>query len=159
MTGRIQGAVLAAATMWAGTASAQGAIEVSESVSLPGAPAEVWSRVGGFCAIADWHPAVTSCDQAEQDGVTIRTLELDGGGVLSEERLEEGETSYAYAILEGPLPVASYRSEIAAEPEGEGTRITWTGSFDAAGATDAEAEAAIRGIYRSGLDAIAASEG
>ena len=159
MTGRVLSAALAALALAAGSASAQGAIEVSESVTVPGAPSEVWSRVGGFCTIADWHPAVASCDMAERDGVTIRTLALEGGGVLSEERLEEGETSYAYAILEGPLPVASYRSEIAAEPEGEGTRLTWTGSFDAEGAAPEEAEAVIRGIYRSGLDAIAASGG
>ena len=148
------GAACAVLLLCAGVARA---IEVSESVSVPGDPAEVWERIGGFCAIADWHPAVTSCDMARSDGVTARTLELDGGGVLSEERVDEGETSYAYVILDGPLPVADYRSEIAAEPEGDGTRITWSGEFRAAGATAPESEAVIRGIYRSGLDAIAAS--
>ena len=133
------------------------AVEVSESVTVSGEPAAVWAEIGGFCAIADWHPAVASCDMAESDGKTLRTLALEGGGVLEEERISEGETAYGYAILEGPLPVAGYTSELMAEAGDGGTTITWTGAFDAAGATDEEAEAVIRGIYRAGLDAVAAS--
>ncbi len=139
---------------WTGAALA---IEVSESVTVPGTPAAVWAEIGGFCAIADWHPAVASCDMAETDGVTVRTLALEGGGVLSEERISEGEAAYGYAILEGPLPVADYTSELTAEEGDGGTTITWSGAFDASGATDADAEAVIRSIYRAGLDAIAAS--
>ena len=136
---------------------AAGAVEVSESVVVPGEPAAVWAEIGGFCAIADWHPAVTACEAAEAGGATIRTLALEGGGELVEERVSGGETFYGYAILEGPLPVAGYTSELSARAGDEGTTITWSGSFDAAGgATNAEAEAAIRGIYRAGLDALAA---
>ena len=149
---------LRAAALIALAPTAALAVEVSESVILPGPPEEVWSRIGGFCAIAEWHEAVASCEVEERDGATIRTLALEGGGTLVEERLSEGATAYGYAILEGPLPVAGYTSELAAEPEGEGTRLTWSGSFEAEGATEGEAEAVIRGIYRSGLDAIAAMD-
>ena len=132
------------------------AIDVTETVAVPGPPEEVWAAMGDFCAIAEWHEAVASCVTEERDGATIRTLELEGGGTLVEERLSEGETAYGYAILDGPLPVADYTSELSAEADGDGTLLTWTGTFDAANATDEEAEAVIRGIYRSGLDSIAA---
>lgn len=150
-------AALAAPAAVAQTAEPERPIEISESVALPGAPAEVWAEVGGFCAIADWHPAVASCDEADRDGTTVRTLALEGGGALVEERVDEGEALYAYVILDGPLPVADYRSEIAAEQgQDGGTTLTWSGAFAASGATPEEAEAVIRGIYRAGLDALAA---
>ena len=133
------------------------AVEVAESVTVLGEPAVVWAEIGGFCAIADWHPAVASCEMAEADGATTRTLALEGGGALLEERISDGEAAYGYAILEGPLPVAGYTSELSAAAADGGTAVTWTGSFEAAGATDEEARVAIRGIYRAGLDALAAS--
>ena len=148
----------AGAALALGAGAAQ-AIEASESVSVPGEPAAVWERIGGFCAISEWHPAVASCEMGERDGATIRTLTLEGGGTILEERLSEGEASYGYAILESPLPVAGYTAEIAAEPGEGGTTITWSGSFEASGATDEEAEAVMLGIYRAGLDAIAAQAG
>lgn len=152
-------ALLAAPAALAQTAEPERPIEVSEEATLPGEPAEVWARMGAFCAIADWHPAVASCEEEERDGAVIRTLALEGGGALVEERLEEGGAHYAYAILEGPLPVADYRSEVVAEADGDGgTRLVWSGAFAAEGATAEEAEAVIRGIYRAGLDALAGSE-
>jgi hypothetical protein len=39
--------------------------------------------------------------------------------------------------------------------EGEATRVDWEGTFDAKGASDADAEAVIGGIYQAGLDEIA----
>ena len=68
------------------------AIDVTESVTLPGTPEEIWAAMGGFCAVADWHEAVASCEAEERGGATIRTLALEGGGTLVEERLSEEVT-------------------------------------------------------------------
>jgi hypothetical protein len=133
-----------------------GALEVEERATVAGDPAEVWARMGAFGAIGDWHPAVIGCETGERDGAATRTLSLAGGGALLEQRLEAGPTSYAYTILDGPLPVARYRSELRAEAAEGGTRLVWRGAFDARGGTDDEARATIRGIYRAGLDALAA---
>jgi len=43
--------------------------------------------------------------------------------------------------------------------EGEGTRVDWKGTFDAKGASDADARAVISGIYQAGLDEIAKPSG
>ena len=148
--------IAAAGLAWVLGSAPAPAIELSETVTVPGAPNAVWAEIGGFCDIAAWHDAVADCAQDEADGTARRTLTLEGGGTILEERTEAGETSYAYVILESPLPVADYASRFTAQADGDGTRLTWEGTFDAEGATEDEAEATIRGIYRSGLDAIAA---
>lgn len=154
MLKRLIGAGIVLAT----TAGAAAAIEVSETVTISGTPEEVWNRIGEFCAVADWHDAVETCTQSTEGAETVRSLDLVGGGTLVEVRTDEGSTSYSYRIESGPLPVADYVSTLSATAADAGTELTWTGTFDAAGATDAEAEAAIRGIYRSGLDSIAAGK-
>ncbi len=66
--------------------------------------------------------------------------------------------SYSYAILEpGPLPVANYTSTLMVMDHGGGSMLSWTGHFDAAGgASDADAQKAIEGVYRGGIDGIVA---
>ncbi len=52
------------------------------------------------------------------------------------------------------LPVVNYASEIAVEAAGEGSRVRWSGRFDApAGVADAAAQEAIGGVYSGGLEA------
>ena len=147
--------LIGAGIVLAMTAGAAASIEVTETVTISETPGAVWSRIGGFCAIADWHDAVETCTQSTEGAEMVRSLELVGGGTLVEVRTDEGSTSYSYRIESGPLPVAGYVSTLSAAAADAGTELTWTGTFDAAGATEAEAEAVIRGIYRSGLDGIA----
>ena len=116
------------------------------------APAdEVWSVIGDFHALADWHPGVEK-QTAEGD---LRHLHVAGGGVIVERLLGEqtGETrSYAYEIVSGPLPVEGYRSVLAVAPAGSGSVVVWTSTFEPT------AEAAFRllaGIYEGGLKALA----
>ena len=41
-----------------------------------------WKKVGDFCGIASWHPAIEKCELSE--GGKIRTLSLKGGGTVVE---------------------------------------------------------------------------
>jgi len=36
----------------------------------------LWDRFGGWCAIAEWHPAVKSCTESKEGDDTFRTLTL-----------------------------------------------------------------------------------
>ncbi len=47
--------------------------------------------------------------------------------------------SYSYSFVQGPLPVSAYNASIAVRPNGTGSIVVWSGSFDAAGMSDAEA--------------------
>lgn len=148
-------AVMAAAALIALGAGAAQAIEVHKTGTAEGAPAAVWAKIGAFCAIGDWHPAVASCKQSEEGGATYRTLALEGGGTIKERLVETTDSGYTYEIVESPLPVQNYRSTFSVKAAGEDTAVDWTGSFDAKDAPDADAEAAITGIYTAGLDSIA----
>lgn len=131
-----------------GSASA-GAVEVRQVVEIKAAPADVWAKVGGWCAIKDWHPAIAACD-ASKTG--YRTLTLKDGGKIVEKLTKTGKNSYSYAIMEGPLPVKNYTAFFAAKPDSLGTTdLTWIAKFDAKGKSDTEAAAVITGIFEAGL--------
>lgn len=133
------------------------AIEVDKTVDSPAQPDAVWATIGDFCGIESWHPAATKCVSSEVDGTLRRTLTLPDGAELVEDLVsrDDAAMTYTYRIVEGPLPVANYESTIAVAPQGEGSRISWSGTFDADGATDAEASDIIGGIYDAGLKGIA----
>ena len=134
------------------------ALDVSTSTEIAAAPAAVWKTIGDFCGIGQWHPVVEKCVLSDKAGKSIRTLSLKGGGTLVEEQLarDDKKMSYSYAILEGPLPVANYKSTIMVAPSGSGSKVTWSGDFKAKGVDDAKAKEVILGIYEAGLKSIAA---
>jgi uncharacterized GH25 family protein len=147
---------LACAALMASTAFAH-AVDVSKTVTSAAAPDAVWAKIGDFCGIATWHPAVEKCEMAEKDGATWRTLTLKGGGTIIEKQLARDEAlmSYSYAITESPLPVANYQSTLSVTKDGAGSTLIWIGKFDAKGATDDEAAKVISGIYEAGLAELA----
>ncbi|MCJ2055197.1 SRPBCC family protein [Methylobacterium sp. J-048] len=147
---------LAALALAASTVAGH-ALEVTRSADVAAPPAKVWQTIGEFCGIGDWHPAIEKCVLSDKDGLKVRTLSLKGGGTLKEEQVSRDDKvmSYTYTILEGPLPVADYKSTLAVAPEGTGSKVTWSGTFNAKGAPDTVAVDAIQGIYESGLKALA----
>jgi Polyketide cyclase / dehydrase and lipid transport len=138
---------------------AAAALEVSRSAKVEETPEAVWQKIGEFCAIQDWHPAVSTCEQTQEGGETYRTLTLGDGSTIRERLIERTNSSYTYEIIESPLPVQSYRATLSVSAEGEGTRIDWKGSFDAKDAPDTDAEFVIDGIYEAGLEEIANAHG
>ena len=129
-------------------------LEVNKSMTINAGVDDVWGYAGDFCAIATWHPAVETCEIAEEDAVTYRMLTLGDGAQLKERNDGETANGYSYSIIEGPLPVKNYSSTFQAEGDAESTTITWTGTFLAEGATDEEAVGVISGIYDGGLATI-----
>lgn len=130
---------------------------VSLSTRLPASARQVWDLIGGFGALAKWHPLVEKCEieEDEEAGTTIRRLSLVGGGAIVEklETVDEDAHVYSYTILESPLPVADYRATIRVSdaPEG-GATVEWSSTFEAAGAEPKDAAAAIEGVYKAGFD-------
>ena len=132
-------------------------VRVEEQIGLAASADEVWRLIGGYNALAEWHPAVQRSEL--EDGGRVRRLSLAGGASLLERlhSFSERERSYGYSIEEGPLPVAGYRSTVSVrERAGQrGCEVHWSGEFTAQGAPEAEAMGVIRGIYRAGLDTLA----
>ena len=122
-----------------------------------GVPAQtVWNMVGGFNGLPDWHPAIEKSEQSEEDGATLRTLSLAGGGTIVErlEQTDDKERTYTYSILSGPLPVADYVAKICVRENdgGQGCSVQWSSEFNPSGAPESDAVAAIRGVYEAGFE-------
>jgi len=132
-----------------------GAVESTYTATSTATPEAVWKKVGDFCGIATWHPAIEKCVLSD-DG-KMRTLSLKGGGTIVETLVSRDDNAhhYTYKIVSGPLPVSDYVSTIKVLPEGSGSSIVWTGDYKAKGASDADAKTTIDGIYKAGVDAIA----
>ncbi|BDA84103.1 MxaD family protein [Aureimonas sp. SA4125] len=143
-----------------GTANAATSIRVARSGMAEAAPDKVWTIIGDFCGIADWHFAVERCVLSDEGGVRTPTLTLVGGATLVEAEVERDDAArtYSYKIVEGPLPVSNYLSTLSVRPAtGAGSsEIAWTGSFDAKGVSVDEASGIIAGIYESGIAALVA---
>jgi hypothetical protein len=144
-------AILALGITGAGVASAA---EIESKVEVNGDAAAIWSKVGGWCALADFHPAVAKCEESEADGKKRRTLTTKDGAVIKETMLDSGATSYSYRIDESPLPVADYTASFALTKGKDGATIVWSAKFQPKGASEAEAEKVIQGIFDGGLEAI-----
>ena len=136
--------------------SANGA-EVRRKIEIDGDKAQVWAKLGGWCAIADWHPVIAKCEENTEGGKKRRVLTTKDGGVIKETQLTATETGYTYQIDESPLPVANYIASFAVVPDNddkEEINVVWSAKFDPKGATEAEAMKVMDGIFKAGLDEI-----
>lgn len=130
--------------------------QVTRSVALGADPDTVWGAIGGFHALADWHPAVASSTADDIGGAEHRRLALEGGGEILEKHLGGDARSYGYAIVDSPLPVSHYRSVISVVPAGAGSVVVWSSTFTP---KSKDAEEVIAGVYDAGLGALAARFG
>jgi hypothetical protein len=74
-----------------------------------------------------------------------------GPGKVIRERLEFADAAsrtLVYTIPENvPFPVTGYRATMRVRAKGAGSELDWSASFEPAGASEAEARAAIEGMY------------
>jgi Polyketide cyclase / dehydrase and lipid transport len=146
--------ISAAATALLISAGAAFALDSSVTMTSSMSPDALWKKIGDFCGIGDWHPAVEKC-VLSADGKQ-RTLSLKGGGMIVEalESVDNAGRTYTYTILSSPLPVANYHSTITVSPDPKGSSLKWVGQYDSKGASDADAKKVIDGIYESGEKAL-----
>lgn len=139
------------------SAHAAAVLQVSKKGVVPGSPEDVWKKVGEFCAIQDWHPAVTKCEEIKQGGDTFRLLTLGDGATIKEKLTGTEDLSYRYSIVESPLPVKDYNAVFTVrknfDNEAE-SHIVWSSSFQAKDKPDREAKTTIQGIFDAGIKAI-----
>lgn len=125
--------------------------DVSMSTRLAVPAQQVWQLIGGWNAVADWHPGVEKSEL--EGGGEVRRLSIAGGGTFVEKLVhhDDGSRSYSYEIVDSPLPVANYRATITVGEDPEGCKVTWSSNFDPAGASETDAAAMVRGIYEMGF--------
>ncbi len=153
--------VIAAAAVLAVCATAAVAasgISVRQTAKVTGTNTDIWAKIGGFCAIKDWHPALAGCEESKEGDATFRTLTLKDGGKIKEKLTGTTETGYTYQIVDGPLPVKDYSASFSARADNDEPGkaiVVWSASFAAKGKPDSEARGVIEDIFKDGLKSIA----
>ncbi|RKH78873.1 SRPBCC family protein [Corallococcus sp. AB032C] len=111
------------------------------------APADVvWDRVGGFDSLPRWHPGVVTSERVTRpDSGPLRRLTTRDGEVYLEARLayDPHARSYAYEMVEGPLPVRDFVAKLRVTPvtaTGQ-TFVEWHATFRLAPGHEGEAAA------------------
>ena len=130
--------------------------KVNMSTNLEVPAQTVWTMIGGFGAMAKWHPAVAKCDESREGGATMRRLTLAGGGAVLErlEQKNDKERTYTYSIVESPLPVADYSSTLRVR-EGKNAQsctVEWSSDFEPKDAPESEAVKVMQGVYAAGFE-------
>jgi hypothetical protein len=121
---------------------------VTQRSSMP--PDALWKKIGDFCGIKSWIPAVQDCVISPNG--KQRTVMLKGGGEVVEslDNWDDAKHSYSYSILSSPLPVEDYHSTISVVPDAGGSMLVWRGTYKAKGMSDADAKKTMDGIYAAG---------
>ena len=130
---------------------------IARSVEVNAEPNEVWTAIGPFCAIKDWLPPVGTCTEDGASPPTRTLVTRDGAATFVEIQTARSDArhTYSYAFRSSPLPVSHYNSTIAVRAAGQGRSIiTWRATYQPDPGKADEANAALSGIYQSGLDAI-----
>lgn len=129
----------------------------SATIDIPASADQVWQLIGGFNTLPDWLPLITNSELSE--GGRVRTLQTADGGVIIErlQTFDHAARTYSYSIEQAPFPASDYLATIKVEAQGQGARVTWSGSFNAVGVSDEEVVALFNGIYQGGLDALRAN--
>lgn len=123
---------------------------VSRTSSLT--PAAVRTKIGDFCGVANFVPVIAKCELSGDK--KLRTITLKGGGTVVEAEEGNDATGYGYTIVSSPLPVDNYHAKITIVDDPAGSKVIWTGKYDAKGVSDAEAKKVIDDIYEGGLKSL-----
>jgi hypothetical protein len=130
------------------------ALESNVTVKSSMPPEAVWKKIGDFCGIKSWIPAVADC-VISADGKQ-RTVSLKDGGEVVErlDNWDDAKRTYTYSILSGPLPVSDYRSTLTVLSEGKGSALNWHSTYRAKGKPAGEVKKLIDGIYEDGAKSL-----
>jgi len=126
---------------------------IHETIQIEADPDHVWSVAGDPGRIADWLPLLSSSrvDAGE------RECTMTNGGELKERILEHSDEqrSYAYEIVQSPLPLRSYRSRFSVAGHQGHSHVDWEADFDPERAEqEAELVDTFSQTYRDGLESL-----
>lgn len=132
-------------------------LEVKLSAGLAAPAGRVWSVVGNFNGMPDWHPFVTKSVLETADGGVGRRVSIVGGTGEPRELVERltfydaAQRQFAYAIIAGPAPFKNYVGNFRISPDGPGRCVFdyWSAFEAAEGATGHDAIARVSTFYEA----------
>lgn len=132
---------------------------LTRSTDVNATPDIVWSQIGGFCAIKDWHPAIGVCVTDGKKPPTRTLVTKDGkvSFVETETARDDARHLYSYNFVTSPLPAPKYLATISVVAKGtNASTVVWHGDYTAEPGKDKDVEGALVNIYETGLAAIKA---
>ena len=117
------------------------ALESSMTVRSPLSPGELWNKIGDFCAMSEWDPAVELCDLSA-DGKQRTTVFFGEVGrvVAALEDWDEVNRSYGWTNVSGLAPVTNYHARVSVIADGQTSALKLAVSYDANGVSDTEVQ-------------------
>ena len=120
---------------------------VTRELDVP--PDALWKLVAAF-GDTSWMPGGAQVTLVGSGPGMERRIAAGPGKVIRE-RLEFADAAsrtLVYTIPENvPFPVTGYRATMRVRAKGAGSELDWSASFEPAGASEADARAAIEGMY------------
>lgn len=108
-----------------------------EEIEINASPDKIWSVIGDYCSIKDWHPTVTDCtaDKGNEPD-SLRVITLEGGEQIREilakhkpenfmiqHYMKNGQQLKAY-------PITTHGLTITVSDNGKGgSTLKWKGAF------------------------------
>lgn len=130
---------------------------VRVSGPIPAPAGTVWAFAGDFDGLPNWIPGILK-SRKEGEGVgQLRHLEIKWKGarwaIERQESRDDACFMLTYSIVDSTLPIRDYLSTFRLVPSADGMSCTldWSAEFKAKDATEAEAEAFVKGAYGAGL--------
>lgn len=113
----------------------------------------LWAMIGDFGDVGKWSGRLPEACVQDGEGIgALRTLTLDDGRQVVDRLDAQGDDFYSYSIVSSPFPVTSYAATMSvAAVDAATSELTWRGSIEPDGMTDAEAVALFENIYRYGI--------
>jgi carbon monoxide dehydrogenase subunit G len=126
-------------------------VKVSERVEA--SADQVWDLFRDFGGIQRFSSGFEKVEVAGSGIGAVRTITLPGGAALQErlEAFDDRGRKLQYAIVGGPIPVASYLATIEVKDEGKACRLDWSSHFEPKGISEEQARNMIEGVYKSGI--------
>lgn len=127
--------------------------EINETIEINAGPDVVWSIAGDIGGVERWFPGIEWV-QMDDD---VRTAKFTSGLFVVERIVahSDSDRAFTYVIIGGEFPIDNYRTTLKVEPDGEGSTVTWSATFDAQQPErEQELTAAIAGDYRGGLEGL-----
>lgn len=127
-------------------------------------PDTIWTIVREFNGLPNWHPAIADSmiesGRAADAVGSVRSFHLTDGGHIREQltELSDSDRHMRYIILESPMPISNYASNIKVIPatENAASLVVWEAEFEVSPAADTAAAVATvaDGVFRAGLEAL-----